>query len=136
MITHKFVEAIPEKIEEKTLYIAMEYATAVHKCCCGCGQEVVTPLSPTDWKLTYNGVSVSLSPSIGNWSFKCQSHYWITENNLKWAEQWSPERIEAGRVRDNRAKQGYYQPTEQAKRQAPPSKQSAWWRRLYHHLFK
>ena len=38
------VEFIPEHIEEGVLYISELYRTAVHKCCCGCGQEVVTPL--------------------------------------------------------------------------------------------
>lgn len=103
-LTYKFVDAIPEKLEEQTLYIAMDFATAVHKCCCGCGKEVVTPLSPTDWKLTYNGVSISLSPSIGNWSFECQSHYWIDKNTVKWADQWSKKQIEFGRARDRQTK--------------------------------
>jgi len=28
---------------------------------------------------------VSLAPSIGNWSFPCNSHYWITGNEVRWA---------------------------------------------------
>lgn len=110
-IQYAFVDAIPEALEEHTLYVAMDFATAAHKCCCGCGQEVVTPLSPTDWKITYDGVSVSLSPSIGNWSFPCQSHYWIVRNEIRWAAQWTPEQIEAGRAADRRAKRGHYGPT-------------------------
>jgi hypothetical protein len=39
-----------------------------------------SPLSPTDWKLTFDGVSVSLHPSDGNWSFPCRSHYRIEYN--------------------------------------------------------
>ncbi|WP_353963011.1 DUF6527 family protein [Streptomyces sp. NBC_00365] len=39
---------------------------------CGCGRKVVTPLAPQEWKLTLDGVSVSLHPSIGNWSFPLQ----------------------------------------------------------------
>lgn len=107
-IKYEFVNAIPEHLEDDTIYIAMEFATAVHKCICGCGQEVVTPLSPTDWQVTYDGVSVSLSPSIGNWSFPCQSHYWIVRNSVRWAASWSPEKIEAGRAADRRAKQDYH----------------------------
>lgn len=108
ILAYEFVKSIPEKLEERTLYVAMDYATVVHKCCCGCGREVVTPLSPTDWKLTYDGVSISLSPSVGNWSFDCKSHYWIVKNTVKWAAQWSPEEIEAGRAHDRRAKTRYY----------------------------
>jgi len=103
-LSHKFVEAIPEKLDEEILYIAIDYATAIHKCCCGCGKEVVTPLSPTDWKLVYDGVSVTLSPSIGNWSFDCKSHYWIESNKVRWAAQWTDEQIEAGRSLDQRVK--------------------------------
>ena len=105
-LSHEFVEAIPDQVTEGTLYVSMGYATAVHKCCCGCGQEVVTPLSPTDWKLIYDGVSLSLSPSIGNWSFKCQSHYWIERNVVRQAPKWSSDEIAAGRARDKRLKNG------------------------------
>ena len=54
VLAFEFVQAIPEKLEDGTLYVSMDYATVVHKCCCGCGREVVTPLSPTDWKLTFD----------------------------------------------------------------------------------
>ena len=53
------------------LYVSMEYATATHLCACGCGLTVVTPISPTDWQISYNGRTVSLYPSIGNRSFPC-----------------------------------------------------------------
>ena len=46
-IEHVFVEFVPDELAEATLYISMPYATAVHSCLCGCGQRVVTPLSPT-----------------------------------------------------------------------------------------
>jgi len=105
-----FVDAIPEALADGWIYISVEFATAVHKCCCGCGNEVVTPLSPTDWKLTFDGDSVSLAPSIGNWSFPCRSHYWIVRNGVKWADQWSPDQIEAGRAADRRAKRHDHTP--------------------------
>lgn len=104
VLANEFVRTIPNELEEWTLYVSMDYATVAHKCCCGCGQEVVTPLSPTDWKLTYDGETVSLSPSIGNWSFECMSHYWIEKSTVRWGGRWSKERIEAGRICDRRAK--------------------------------
>ena len=107
-LTHEFVEFIPDALKEGTLYVSMGYATVVHKCCCGCGKEVVTPLSPTDWKLIFNGKTISLDPSIGNWGFECQSHYWIRNNMVRWAAQWSPEEIVAGRVHDRFAKERYF----------------------------
>jgi hypothetical protein len=103
-INHIFVKSISEEIEEGTLYISMEYATAIHKCFCGCGEEVVTPFSPTDWKLTFDGKTITLYPSIGNWSFQCQSHYWIRGGEIKWASQWTREQIEENRDQDRTAK--------------------------------
>ena len=109
-IEHAFVEYIPESIEEGVLYVSMPFATAVHRCCCGCRREVVTPLSPTDWKLIFDGESVSLAPSIGNWSFPCQSHYWITHDQIRWAGRWTTRQIEAGRERERREKEAYFAP--------------------------
>lgn len=101
-IEHRFVEYIPssDQLEKGVLYISMEYGTAVHKCMCGCGQKVVTPFSPTDWKLTYDGESVSLYPSIGNWNFECQSHYWVKNGRIVIAESWSDFQIEKNRKKD------------------------------------
>jgi hypothetical protein len=69
-----FVKYIPEELEEGYLYISMEYATASHLCACGCGETVVTPIFPKLWQLYYNGKEISLTPSIGNYEFPCQSH--------------------------------------------------------------
>lgn len=107
-LSHSFVKNIPENLEDGIVYISIEYATAIHKCPCGCGNEVVTPFSPTDWKLTFDGQSISLFPSIGNWSFECQSHYWIKNNKIEWAPKWSRDEIEAGRAYDIIAKEEYF----------------------------
>lgn len=94
IVIPQFVELIPAKIQDGVLYISEKYGTAIHKCCCGCGHEVVTPLSPVSWKLNFerNG-SVSLYPSIGNWNFQCQSHYWIRKNAVIWAASISKREI-------------------------------------------
>lgn len=95
--TFEFVETIPRKLEENVLYISTEFETATHLCACGCKAKVVTPLSPSGWTLSYNGVSISLSPSIGNWSLECQSHYFIKKNKIVWSDKWDDEQIEATR---------------------------------------
>jgi hypothetical protein len=107
-ITHKFVDTIPNSLEEGTIYISMYYATAVHKCFCGCGNEVVTPLSPTDWKLTYDGESISLNPSIGNWGFPCMSHYWIRNNEVQSARKWNKEEVDHVRKSERVEKDNYF----------------------------
>ncbi len=131
-LTHEFVEYIPKKIEEGVLYISIPFETVVHKCCCGCGNKVVTPLSPTDWSLTFNGVSVSLHPSIGNWSFPCKSHYWIREDSVQWALPWSKEQIRAGRETDALMKGGYFREKEMETAETKPKAQASgrWWHRL------
>jgi hypothetical protein len=133
----KFVEFVPDQLDDRTLYIAMQFATATHKCCCGCGHEVVTPLSPNDWKLTFDGVSVSLTPSIGNWNFPCQSHYWIRHNRVEWAHRWSREQIDAGRAHNSSSKDEYFEgrehqpaPDQPRPRPAPEPTKRSWWQKL------
>jgi hypothetical protein len=92
ILVHKFVKSVPENMEDGVIYISVDYATAIHKCCCGCGNEVVTPFSPTDWELTFDGKTISLYPSIGNWNFQCRSHYWIARNRVEWCPKWDAKR--------------------------------------------
>ncbi len=107
-LEHRFVQYIPEQLEPGIIYISMEYATAAHSCCCGCGEQVVTPFTPTDWELTFDGESVSLWPSIGNWNFACRSHYIVRNSRIVGAEPWEDECIDRGRRRDKRRKEEFY----------------------------
>ena len=107
-LSHKFVKNVPDKLEDGIVYISIEYSSIIHKCCCGCGKEVVTPLSPNDWKLIFDGKTISLYPSIGNWGLDCKSHYWITNNKVEWAPIWTKKQIERCRKRDELNKKVYY----------------------------
>jgi hypothetical protein len=107
-IKHEFVEYIPEKRQEGVLYISIPYATAVHNCFCGCGLKVATSISPVGWKLTFDGETVTLFPSIGSWSFPCRSHYFIRRNTVLWSVEMSEEEIEWGRAQDRKARGGYF----------------------------
>ena len=100
LLQHDFVNYIPDALDDGVLYVSIPFATVVHKCCCGCGNEVVTPLDPTDWEMTFDGKSISLCPSIGNWSLICQSHYWIDRNQVQWARRLSKFEIKTGQALD------------------------------------
>ena len=135
--THHFVEYIPAELESGILYVSIPFATAVHKCACGCGREVVTPLSPTGWQVTFDGKTVSLSPSIGNWSFPCRSHYWITRDRILWAKSMSEREIEAGRRRDRSLTARHYDDASQEESISPievgesrGEPRESFWRRL------
>ncbi len=107
-LSHEFVEFIPPDPKEGTLYISIPYATAVHLCACGCGIKVVTPISPPEWHLLYDGDTVSLMPSIGNWQFPCRSHYVIRRNAIKWARTLNDQEIAEGRRRDAEDLERYF----------------------------
>lgn len=127
-LTHSFVEHVPDSLEECTVYISILFATSVHLCFCGCGREVVTPLSPTDWQIIYDGATISLYPSIGSWNLPCQSHYWIRNNRVIWARQWSREWIETAREQDRLIKREYYEDIADARTTASTSasRKSLW----------
>jgi hypothetical protein len=135
-ITHQFVHYVPERLDEGVVYVSIEYATAVHRCMCGCGEEIVTPLTPTDWELSFDGESISLDPSIGNWNLPCRSHYWITKNRVRWAGRWSQYEIDRGRRLDRAAKTSHYGKSDtlegarEPEAAAPKVPQPTWWRRL------
>jgi hypothetical protein len=114
----EYVEFIPKALEDGVLYISKKYRTATHRCCCGCGTKIVTPLRETEFSLIERGDTVSLHPSIGNWDHHCQSHYWIRDNQVIWAEPMTKDQIRMGRVHDDALKQEYF-----AKVAWP------WWRR-------
>ena len=99
VLTHVFVESVPDELQEHTLYVSVRFATVIHKCCCGCGRQVVTPLAPSRWHLTFDGRTISLHPSIGNWSMPCRSHYWIKSNRVKWADAWTHGALPKGEGR-------------------------------------
>lgn len=102
------VQYMPKEIKPGILYVSEEFDIAVHLCPCGCGSKVKTPLGPTEWsvKETINGPS--LWPSVGNWQQACQSHYWIDQGKIIWADKWTPEQIEVGRRNEEERRRLYY----------------------------
>lgn len=102
----KFVTTIPTTPEAGVLYISVDYATTLHLCACGCGHEVVLGISPRDWTVLWDGETVTMDPSVGNWSFPCQSHYLVRRNRIVPAARWSDQQIAAGRARDTARRSG------------------------------
>lgn len=105
---HEVVDSIPETLQANTLYVTTDGDVAGHLCACGCGREVITPLSPTDWSITFDRCGATLFPSIGNWAFPCRSHYFIRDGDVVWARDMSDKAISQGRQRDRARKQRYY----------------------------
>jgi len=125
-LTPVFTEYIPSHLEQETLYISMEYDTAVHLCACGCGAKTVTPFGAHDWSLTYDG-TVSLRPSVGNGQQPCRSHYYIKGNRIDWLPPISAAATKAATIRDRAA---HTQPTDTPTR----STRTSWWRRLWNRI--
>ena len=103
-LDHRFVRTMPRELDSGVLYISMDYATAVHLCCCGCGERVVTPFTPTDWRMTFDGETISLNPSVGNWNQSCRSHYVIHRGRVVESGPWSGAQVEAEYRRNKKAK--------------------------------
>lgn len=103
----EFVESAPAILSDGVLYISDRFGTALHKCCCGCGMEVVTPLNPAGWSYKREGKMITLKPSIGNWSFPCQSHYLIIRNEVVWARSMSAQQIAMVKAKDARDREAY-----------------------------
>ena len=126
-VTPEFVDKIPRELDPGKLYVCCRYRAIKHLCACGCGAEINTPLHPTGWTLTCDGVSVSLSPSIGNWSEKCQSHYWIINNKIQWAPKYPRHKIlQTRRARDLELEQYFSANTEPETDHFEPERLPIW----------
>lgn len=141
-IQPRFVELIPKELDDGVLYISEKYKVAVHKCASGCGEKVVTPLSPADWQVRRQGELVSLYPSIGNWNFECRAHYWIRANQIVWAAGMSNAEVDRVQARDRRDKARYIDKVNASKqstndgtsKDVRAAVSTSWWQRLLQSL--
>ena len=62
--------------------------------------------------MTFDGETVSLNPSIENWTLRCRSHYVIKRGQVIEAGPWTDKQVEAERNRDRIAKAKYYRTTD------------------------
>jgi hypothetical protein len=124
------VRFMPKVLEPGVLYYAEEYGAAAHLCACGCGTKVRTPVGATEWQIFESPKGVSLCPSVGNWQHPCQSHYWITNGEVKWSGQWTDEEVEAGRAREVARRMAYYDKATQGASRRPGLLRKLW-RKLF-----
>lgn len=102
------VEYMPKELKPWTLYVSKRFNVAAHLCPCGCSSKVVTPIGPCEWSYSEKNGKPTLYPSIGNWQIPCKSHYWITNGEIKWADQWTEQQIKAGYERERQQREEYY----------------------------
>lgn len=126
-LSFEFVDLLPPTLLEGVVYISIEHRTVVHLCCSGCGERVVNNLSPAGWKLTYDGETISLDPSIGNGALSCNSHYWIRRNKVVWYRPLTQSQTRASQSADRHDAIGHYSESAALKRATHRS----WWRRLW-----
>jgi AraC-like DNA-binding protein len=84
LLIPEFVDHLPDQIVAGRLYVSIKMATLVHRCPCCCGFIIVTPISPAQWRITFDGESISLNPFITNIS--CGAHYSINRNRILWLD--------------------------------------------------
>lgn len=100
---------MPDRLKTGVLYVSSEYEIAIHLCPCGCGSKVKTPLGPSEWKVYETPDGPTMYPSIGNWQYPCQTHYFIRGGKVVWAPEWPPEEIELGRLNEESRRSEYYE---------------------------
>lgn len=141
-LAHVYVEFIPKEIDGGILYISRRFNTAAHRCCCGCGFKVVTPLNAAKWNLVDHGDTVSLAPSIGLGALPCRSHYWIRRGRVDWYAEMTATQTRRARQRDEYASRVFTgeikpPPARESPRQAPSQRPGfwasikAWWDSLW-----
>ncbi|NJC41029.1 hypothetical protein GGQ87_001287 [Brevundimonas alba] len=137
-----FVGGVPDRLEEGVLYVSLEHDAMLHLCACGCGHEVSTPLGPTDWRLTWDGASISLSPSVGSGALACRSHYLIERNAVRWLMPMTDWSIADEQDRTRAAKDRYWGPTtsgndtpDATQPATPVPTNPSWWGRMWNRVF-
>jgi len=105
------VRYMPSHLDQGILYVSQKFGAAAHLCACGCGTIVRTPLDR--WSLTETRTGPSLVPSIGNWQEPCQSHYFITHGEVRWADRWTPEQVLVGQHHEQKRILAHYAAREQ-----------------------
>ncbi len=102
------VEFMPTQLEAGVLYVSEKYRTAAHLCACGCGEKVRTQLGNLGWCFIKGRSGPTLYPSIGNWQKPCRSHYFITNGQVLWQDNWTDEEVFEGRRAEEIRRDDYF----------------------------
>lgn len=114
----EFVSYIPQEMKEGVVYVCLPYNIAAHLCACGCKSEIYTPISgKSGWVLTYDGVNVSLTPSIGNGAYPCRSHYFLQDGKVRWLPPIMTD-TQLGKKAKTKGKQGGFSGSETKKKKS------------------
>jgi len=89
-LKYKAVRDLPVKAEQEygIIYVKVwrDEINTVHQCPCGCGNEVYLHHDLNrnrGWVINIKDEKITVKPSIGN-TFKCRTHYFLTENKIRW----------------------------------------------------
>jgi len=121
----EFVEFMPTTLRSGTIYISTRFRTTAHLCLCGCGEKVVNPLRPDRWSLSFDGSTISLSPSVGNSGLPCKSHYWIKQNRVRWLPPMTDQQSAHAFARD-----GWTHDESVESSRPSRNRPMSWWRRV------
>lgn len=103
------IDRFPNTLVPEKLYWSKEFKITAHLCACGCGDVIYLPIGPADYSITIHHQGPTVRPSIGNWNV-CNAHYFITNGEVVWARQWTPEQIAAARAQEDARREAYYAP--------------------------
>lgn len=82
------VDRIPRELEAGIVYHSEEYELGALLCACGCGHRI-NLLVPDSHRISSDGGSVTVRPSILVADGACLSHYFITSGEVEWSYPFS-----------------------------------------------
>ena len=100
---------MPKQLFSGILYVSDEFKVAAHLCPCGCGNKIITPITPVNWIFTEYNNTPTLSPSISNWQLPCKSHYWITKGNIAWSYKLSKDEATKSWKEEEKTRMAFYE---------------------------
>ena len=83
------VNAAPKAMKPGVVYHDTDFEFAEMLCPCGCGHRI-TLLVPEGHRISVDGITPSISPSIAVCDAPCGSHFFIQNGEVDWLAGFSP----------------------------------------------